>query len=89
MPCFLFVSECAPSSSIHIILDRREHYFVDSLRVSGFVCTIQPKNYERWNTRFKCSFCKAGTKSTAFDNCLKCPAGKEMLHCRDTDYSGD
>ena len=79
----LSLSECAPSTSLHVILDKDQVDYKGGLTRSGFVChNCRPLDV--YGSRCaNCSLCPVGFHSD--DTCKMCPAGnkkylKELDH---------
>ncbi|XP_022799326.1 putative leucine-rich repeat-containing protein DDB_G0281931 isoform X2 [Stylophora pistillata] len=70
--------ECAPSTSLHVILDNfQSRYEFDFMR-SGFVChdCASPEQHHMEIRCRDCSLCPIGTYTYPDENCcLQCPAG--------------
>ena len=83
----LILSECAPSTSLHVILDNDQYRFSSGFIRSGFVChkCVTSKRFLRIYTGYKnCSLCPAGTYIYNDENhCLECFAGNENDHLFD------
>lgn len=81
-PC-LILRECAPSTSLHVILDNfQSRYEFDFMR-SGFVChdCASPEQHHMEIRCRDCSLCPIGTYTYPDENCcLQCPAGDENKH---------
>ena len=74
------LSECAPTTSLHVILDHYQSIFSSCFTRSGFVChdcTSREKHSAPIYCA-NCSLCPVGTYScTDGSRCLPCPAGNE------------
>ena len=79
----LSLSECAPSTSMHVILDNDLSFFRLGFERSGFLCrdcTTHKKQTLFVQCR-NCSLCPVGTYMHTDENrCLECPAGNENNH---------
>ena len=85
----LILSECAPSTSLHVILDNNQYGFISGFIRSGFVChnCVTSKRFLHIYIGCKnCSLCPAGTYIYNDENhCLECFAGNEndhLFHCK-------
>nr|XP_058967946.1 putative leucine-rich repeat-containing protein DDB_G0281931 [Pocillopora verrucosa] len=69
--------ECAPSKSLHVILDWHQSRFRFAFARSGFLCRNHIYENQSLQIKYKnCSLCPVGTYMSADGkHCLKCPAG--------------
>ncbi|CAH3143250.1 unnamed protein product [Pocillopora meandrina] len=87
LPLDKYVSkiECAPTTSLHVILDHYQSIFSSCFTRSGFVChdcTSREKHSAPIYCA-NCSLCPVGTYScTDGSLCLPCPAGNGILHVK-------
>ena len=84
----LILSECAPSTSLHVILDNDQYGFRSGFIRSGFLChdCVTSKRQIIHIGCKNCSLCPAGTYIYNDENhCLECFAGSEndhLFHCK-------
>ena len=76
-------SECAPSTSLYLILDNDLSSLRSGFSHSGFVChdCTTHKKHSFTTKCNNCSLCPVGTYMYTDENrCLECPAGNENKH---------